>query len=161
MQDRPGLIQCRRAALALLALGVYLEAMEWIDLYPWNNIRGGNGQATLDFIIAGIVAAQVAWLWWGGRIPALLATVLVGLWGYLQVATWWVPYFEGASPGWKKVYAKWFAGSTQILPATADRLPPDANHLVLQVFVLIAFLLSAIAVFAAFSGVKRRQANTS
>ncbi len=61
MQSKPGLIQCRRAAMAVLALGAYLEAMEWISLYPWNNIRGGNGQETLDYIIAGLCLC-----WWRG-----------------------------------------------------------------------------------------------
>ena len=151
MHTTPGQPQCRRAALAVLALGIYLEAMEWIDFYPWNNIRAGNGQATLDVVIAGVLSILIAWLWWGGRIPALLSAGLIGLWGYFQIVTWWIPYIEGASSGWKKVYAKWFAGSTQILPASPDHLPPDANHFVLQLFVLLAFLLSASAAVAAFS----------
>ncbi|MGH6871937.1 MAG: hypothetical protein ACREHE_10570 [Rhizomicrobium sp.] len=148
--DTPGLTQCRRAAAALLALGIYLEAMEWIDLYPWNNIRGGNGQETLDYVIAGVVIALVAWLWRGGRIPALLALAFATFWSWLQLTTWWIPYIEGASPQWQRIYAKWFAGCTQILPATPGHLPPDANHVVLDVLVAIAFVTAVHAAIAAF-----------
>ncbi|HWA03471.1 MAG TPA: hypothetical protein VG819_08080 [Rhizomicrobium sp.] len=140
----------RRAAIAMLVLGLYLEAMEWIDLYSWNNIRGGNGQESLDYILAGIFAVLVILLWRGGRIAALLALAFTALWGWLQISTWWIPYIQGASPGWKKTYAHWFAECVQILPATPDRLPPDANHVVLQVLVLIAFVASAIAAVSAF-----------
>lgn len=147
---KPGQGECRRAAVALVALGVYLEAVEWIDLSPWNNIRGGNGQETLDCALAAIFAALAAWLWFGGRVPALLSTALMGLWGWLQIGTWWIPYVKGASPEWSRTYAKWFAGATQILPSTPGHLPPDANHLILHVLIAIAFVLSAIAAAASF-----------
>ncbi|MDE1986862.1 MAG: hypothetical protein KGJ53_00575 [Alphaproteobacteria bacterium] len=91
-------IRCSYAAIGVLALGVYIEAMEWIDLYPWNNIRGGNGQEMLDYIIAGVVVALAAWLWRGGRIPALVSAALTGAWTWLQISTWWLPYIEGATP---------------------------------------------------------------
>ncbi len=90
----------------------------------------------------------VAWLWHGGRVPALLATALTRARSWLQITTWWIPYIEGASPEWKTTYAKWFASGVQILPATPDHLPPDANHVVLQVLALIAFAFSAVAVVA-------------
>lgn len=146
----PATHESRRAAIAVLALGLYLEAMEWIDLYPWNNIRGGNGQETLDYILAGIFAVLAILLWRGGRIAALIALAFVALWGWLQISTWWIPYFAGASADWKKTYAQWFAECTQLLPATPDRLPPDANHLVLQALVLIAFVACALAAVRAF-----------
>ncbi|HTQ12955.1 MAG TPA: hypothetical protein VMH86_03695 [Rhizomicrobium sp.] len=149
---------CRRAAAALLALGIYLEAMEWIDLYPWNNIRGGNGQQTLDYAIAAVVAALAAWLWRGGRIPALLALAFAGFWGWLQVTTWWIPYIAGASPQWQRVYDKWFGGCIQILPAAPGHPPPDANHLVLDLLVAAAFVTAAQAAVAAFRDGARRGA---
>lgn len=150
MRDKSGLAQSRRAAIAVALLGIYLEAVEWIDLYSWNDIRHGNGQDATDYIIAAVIAVLAIWLWIGGRIPALLSTALIGFWGYLQITTWWIPYFAGASPGWKKVYAKWFAGCTQILPATPDHLPPDANHLVLHILIAVAFVLSVSAAIASF-----------
>jgi hypothetical protein len=139
------LAAARRAAIALALLGVYLEGMEWINLYPWNDIRGGNGQETLDYAVAVILIVLVVWLWRGSRIAALLSFAFCCLWGWLQVTSWWVPYILGATPGWKRTYAKWFANCTQILPSSPDHLPPDANHFVLQLFVLAALVTSGYA----------------
>lgn len=141
---------CRRAALAVLTLGLYLEATEWIDLYPWNNIRSGNGQETLDYVVGAILLVLVILLWRSVRLAAPLSAVLIGYWGWLEFSTWWIPYFRGASAGWEKTYAKWFAGSVQFLPSSPGHLPPDANHLVLQLLLVIVVLLSAIAAVKSF-----------
>ena len=145
----------RRAAVAVLVAGLYMEAVEWIDLYPWNDIRHGNGQATLDYAIAAVVLAQFLWLLRGDRAGALVAVALMGLWSWLQIATWWLPYFAGVSPGWAKVYAKWFAGTTQILPTWPNHLPPDANHLTLDLLIFSAFLSSLAALIASFAARRR------
>jgi len=155
VQSKPGLKESHRAALAVAALALYLQATEWINLYPWNDIRAGNGQEQTDIIIALVTAGLVAALWWGGRIAALLATALMGIWGWLQVSSWWIPYIAGATPQWKRIYAKWFAGGVHILPKTENHLPPDANHLVLHILILIAFVLSLAALVASF---RRRNA---
>jgi hypothetical protein len=147
----------KRAAVGVLALGAYLEVVEWANLYPWNDIRSGNGQATLDYAIAAIILVLFVVLWRGGRIAGVVATALMGLWGWLQIQTWWLPYFTGASPGWKKVYARWFSGTTQILPVWADHLPPDANHFALNLLLLLAFVLCAIATVGEF----RRRGRTA
>jgi len=161
METERSRIRCRRAAIALLMLGVYLEGMEWVDLYPWNNIRGGNGQETLDYIIAGVVIALAAWLWRGGRVPALVSAALTAAWTWLQISTWWLPYIEGASPGWKRVYVKWFANCVQILPASPNHLPPDANHIVLQLLALGTFALSVHAAIGEFRRGSIRDAHVS
>lgn len=159
MQDAIGLNGGRRAAIALLALGVYLEAVEWLDLSPWTTdvsvTHGVNGQATLDLAMGGIIIVLAAWLWRGGWIPALVATAFLTLWGWLQIASWWIPYFQGASSTWKAVYARWFANTVQILPSSPGHLPPDANHFVLQLLILMALIL---AVYESFSGFERKQA---
>ena len=132
----------RRAAIAVGATGAYLQVVEWVNLFPWNDIRSGNGQESLDLILAGVTLGLVFWLWFGGRLPAATAALGLAVWAALQATTWWIPYFTGASREWKLVYARWFDDTVSILPRTVENLPPDANHLVLHALILIAFAYS-------------------
>lgn len=43
----------RLSLVSQIVLLVYLEAIEWIDLFPWNNIRHGNDQQALDIALGG------------------------------------------------------------------------------------------------------------
>lgn len=135
----------RRAAIAVLALGAYLQFVEWVDLFPWNDIRRGNGQETLDLALAGATVLLCGWLWTRSRLSAIVSSLALAGWAVLQIKTWWIPYFAGASESWKKIYAAWFDETVSILPRTADRLPPDANHIVLHVLILIALSASLSA----------------
>jgi hypothetical protein len=140
----------RVAAGAVLVLGGYLQLVEWVDLHPWNDVRHGNGQETLDLILAGASIILVGWLWISRRWAPLAASLALAAWAWLQIASWWIPYVQGASPGWRRVYARWFADTVQILPRDADHLPPDANHLVLQALILAALIASAAAFVRSF-----------
>jgi hypothetical protein len=42
----------RAAAVSVALLGGYLQLVEWVDLLPWNDIRRGNGQESLDLVLA-------------------------------------------------------------------------------------------------------------
>ncbi|HEY8574286.1 hypothetical protein [Phenylobacterium sp.] len=140
----------RRAAVAVLVLGVYLQVVEWIDLHPWNDVRTGNGQERLDLMLAPLTVMLVAWMWTSRRWAQLTASLALLLWAGLQVTTWWSPYVWGATPGWKRVHARWFADTVQVLPNDGVHLPPDANHLVLQLLIALALTLSAMATWAGF-----------
>jgi hypothetical protein len=135
-----------RVAFASQAcLLVYLQLIEWTDLYPWNDIRRGNGQEALDVAIGvcmlGFLAAT--WRrWWPGM---LLATLGYAAWLSLQLTTFWMPYALGASPQWQRIHAAHFSQTTQWLPRWDDHLPPDASHFVLQLLLVVALLATAIA----------------
>jgi hypothetical protein len=140
----------RRAALAVLVLGVYLQVVEWIDLYPWNDVRTGNGQELLDLLLAPVSVMLVAWMWSDRRWAQLVGSAALLVWAGLQVTTWWSPYVWGASAGWKRVWTRWFADTVQVIPNDGVHLPPDANHLVLQVLIVTALSLSAAAAWRGF-----------
>lgn len=140
----------RCAALAVLTLGVYLQVVEWIDLYPWNDVRTGNGQEMLDLMLAPLTVMLVAWLWTSRRWGPLTAAIALMVWAGLQVTTWWSPYVWGASPGWRRTYDRWFADTVQVLPNDGVHLPPDANHLVLQALIVAALACSAVAAWQGF-----------
>jgi hypothetical protein len=143
----------RCAALAVLALGAYLQAVEWIDLHPWNDVRTGNGQEMLDLLMAPLTVAAVAWLWTSRRAAPVVLSAALLVWAGLQVTTWWSPYVWGASPGWRAVYDRWFGGTIQWLPNDGIHLPPDANHLVLQSLIVLAL---AACLVASWRGVQDR-----
>lgn len=142
----------RRAALAVAVLGVYLQVVEWIDLHPWNDVRTGNGQEMLDLLLAPLSVMLVAWMWTSPRWAQAVASAALLVWAGLQVTTWWSPYLWGASPSWKRVHERWFADTVQVLPNDGVHLPPDANHLVLQLLILAAL---ALAAHAAWDGFRR------
>ena len=141
----------RLAALCVLVLGGYLQLVEWVDLFPWNDVRRGNGQETLDLILAAATLVLAATLWVSRRWAPLLAVGGLAAWAWLQAVTWWFPYFEGASPGWRRTWDRWFSETIHILPRDADHLPPDANHLLLQALIVVALAASLTAVARGFS----------
>ncbi len=131
-------------------LGVYLQLVEWVDLGPWNTfVDGSNGQEQVDLLLGVLTIVLVVSLWRGGRVATLGAVAATGAWAALQIATWWVPYYQGAAPAWQRTYARWFADNVQVLPGDATHLPPDANHLVLHILIAVAFVLSLLAARAA------------
>lgn len=148
--DRIRRAASRRAAIAVAALGVYVEVVEWIDLAPWNKlINGSYGQEALDVALAVILSVLTVALWQRVPIAPVAAVLMTGTWAALQIAAWWVPYFRGASPAWEHTYATWFADTVHWIPAAGNNLPPDANHLVLQTLIVAAFAASFLAVRAA------------
>ena len=150
ISSQPGLRQSRVAALAVAALGIYLEIVEWVDLSPWNKfVDGSNGQEMLDVALGAGLALLALALWRGGRLAALAATAGLAAWAWLQIDTFWIPFFQGASPAWRRAYEKWFGDTVHWIPASGDRLPPDANHLVLQILIVAALALALNALFAA------------
>lgn len=81
-----------------------------------------------------------------------IAAALYGLWLYLQIQSWWLPYLQGASPGWKRVYGRFFGETVKFLPTVGDHLAPDACHIVLQLIIFSALVTTGLAVL---SGLRR------
>lgn len=146
----------RLAAVAVLALGVYLQVVEWVDLRPWNDIRQGNGQEMLDLLMAAASGVLTGALWVSRVWAPLLTTMALSMWAWLQAMTWWAPYLQGAPPGWQDIYGRWFEDTVHVLPRDATHLPPDANHLTLHLLIVAALALS---VAAAWRGVGRNAAD--
>lgn len=134
-----------RATVAVFALGAYLQLVEWVDLFPWNDVRRGNGQGGLDLALAALTILLVLGLWRESRVAAFATVVATGAWGALQVSTWWIPYFAGASDSWNRTYQRWFAQTIQVLPREPGHLPPDANHIVLQALIGVTFVAALAA----------------
>src|SRR5579872_6783895 len=121
-----------------LILLLYFEAVEWIDIFPWNDVRQGNGQAGLDIAIGVVMLGAIIATVRRYRLAMSIAVVLYAVWLWLQIDTWWLAYIRGASPGWQRTYKRFFSQTVQVLPRVGNHLPPDACHLILQVLVFLA-----------------------
>ncbi len=136
------------ASIALqVILGFYLQIVEWVNLFPWNDLSHGNGQAGFDialgFVQLLIILASAKHVRW-------LMSTGIGfylIWLGLQIDGWWVPYLWGATQGQKKGYLYWFGRTYKFLPAIDGHPVPDANHVVLQILVLAALIATAAAYF--------------
>lgn len=135
----------RLSLFSQIALLVYLEVIEWVNLFPWNDIRRGNGQAGLDIAIGLVMIAAILATTRRLRTVMAIATTLYAIWLWLQIDGWWISYIQGASPAWKRTYARFFSQTIQVLPINGDHLPPDACHLVLQLLIVVALATTGLA----------------
>jgi hypothetical protein len=137
----------RWALISQIALFAYYQVIEWVSLFPWNDIRGGNGQETLDLVVAGVMVGLIAVTAFRLRWATALAALLYGYWLWLQIDSWWVPYVRGASPQWRRVYQANFGATIKFLPSANEHLAPDACHVVLQILISCALATTLLAAF--------------
>jgi hypothetical protein len=127
----------------LVAAG-YLQLVEWVDLFPWNDLSKGNGQEKLDIAI---LAAQVLIATWfvRQRLSLMMAGWMAyAVWLYLQIDSWWRPYLSGnrvVGPNW------YFAKTYKFLPQIDARPTPDADHIVLQLLLVVVLITGGVAIW--------------
>ena len=139
----PGVFTVSIASQALLL--AYLEVIEWVDMFPWNDVRRGNGQEGLDIALGLLMVSTIVSTYRRWRIGMVCAVLVYAAWSWLQIATFWTAYIGGASPRWQRIYAANFAQTIQWLPHWGTHLPPDASHFVLQVLLGIALITTTAA----------------
>lgn len=133
------------AATAQSVLAVYLQAIEWVPMFPWNDLSRGNGQEALDVVLGAVSIALVYGTWRGRRRLIGLAAVAQTLWLAMQMDSWWRPYLIGASEVERRFHARWFGRTVTFLPSIGDHPTPDAAHVVLHVLLVIALGTSIAA----------------
>lgn len=124
---------------------LYLEAIEWLDLFPWNDVRSGNDQEALDVALGLLMIGALIATFRRIRLGMGVAVALYGTWLGLQVITFWIPYFRGASAQWQRIHASNFAQTVQWLPTWGTHLPPDASHFLLQILLLVTLIATVAA----------------
>ena len=138
------------ASQALLL--AYLEVIEWVDMFPWNDVRRGNGQEGLDIALGLIMASTIVATYRRWRIGMVGAVLVYAAWLSLQITTFWTAYIGGASPQWQRIHAANFAKTIQWLPRWGTHLPPDASHFVLQVLLVMALITTTAATIRLLRG---------
>ena len=127
-----------------IAATAYLQLVEWVPMFPWNDLSRGNMQERLDvaMLVAGVMIAvwfAAEWLWLMCLGWAAYATWLV-----LQLDSWWRPYLFGGrtvGPNW------YFAHTFKFLPQIGERPTPDANHFVLQLLLIAVLISGGVAIW--------------
>ncbi len=144
----------RISLAAQLLLAIYFQIINWFSLGLWNYQPGfvpllssdkmGWGDVGLvsAFLLPFLVFTLAYWRRWNWLM--WIGAVGYGIWLYLQIQTWWVPYLFGASEHWQEIYSRVFAHSTQILPSFGNHLAPDAMHLTIQLLLIVIVISSTV-----------------
>ena len=142
----------RRSTFAAVGFQVlaasYLQLVEWVDLFPWNDLSKGNAQEKLDIVILACQALVAFWY-----VRERIGLMMVGwlayaVWLYLQIDSWWRPYLFGGrtvGPNW------YFAKTYKFLPQIGERPTPDADHVVLQLLLVAVLVSAAIGIWSTAS----------
>jgi hypothetical protein len=123
---------------AQLAMYTHHVVTEWIDLAPYNHVRGVTlGQHVASTLVTAVplassltaFALELRWL-------AIIAAVAWGLLFLAEICNWWIPYLFARYP-WEvnpETYATWgFDRTYKLLPPFRGHpVVPDAQHLVVM-----------------------------
>ena len=139
-----------KAALVLqILLLAFWLTIEVVDLFPWNDLASRPAGYDFRWSVA-VNALQLlgytALFALGIRPLAMLSVVGYGAYLAWQLWVWWKPYILGASSEWQAFYAESFARTLKVLPVYGTRFPPDAQHLALQVLILLTLIATGKAV---------------
>jgi hypothetical protein len=143
----------KAACAAQLVCAGYLQLIEWVPLFPWNDLAHGNGQERLDVILAVVQVAIAFGFWMSSRVAMGVGLAAYAGWLYLQIESWWRPYLFGG----RTVGPRWyFARTYKFLPQIDSRPTPDAAHVVLQILLVAVLITGAIAFYQAVRHVEPR-----
>ena len=141
----------RAAVVMQLLCAAYLQFIEWVPVFPWNDLSNGNAQEVLDLVLA---IAQIAFaisFARGWRWPMAAGLAGYVAWFLLQLDSWWRPYLLGG----RTVGPKWyFAKTYKFLPQIDHRPTPDAAHVVLQILLLLV-IITGVRAWRATTAAKR------
>jgi hypothetical protein len=128
-----------KLALALqLLLLVYHQVLTRFDFYPFNGARFSQPkerqlEAGTNFLFMFWPPIGFAFGWAGVmRGGAFFYFILFAC----ELATWFVPYFFGASPKWQEIYSRVQGRTLMVLPKRGDNPNPNLEHLILMVLTL-------------------------
>ncbi len=145
------------AAAAISLLFVYYEIYRWIPLGRWNwafAFPVQNDQFYPDIVI-GVLLAWFAFSFaTGRRISMAIGSALLTLWVVVHSFDWWIPYLRDLPQNAGRY--SFYQPHTQILPVVGHHYPPDAGHVILDLLLFPAWLLSGVA--SAMDTLQRRTA---
>lgn len=134
----------KSAVAAQLICALYLQFIEWVPVFPWNDLAHGNGQERLDVILAVVQVGIAFGFWMSSRAAMGLGLAAYAGWMCLQIESWWKPYLFGG----RKVGPHWyFARTYKFLPQIDSRPTPDAAHVVLQILLAAVLITGAVAFY--------------
>jgi hypothetical protein len=115
----------------------YWLTTEWVDFFPWNDIRSAKREdqikgtifhSSMMIICFASFLSGIKWLM---GIAVIWFTVLLTI----EILNWVVPYLFGVHPAEidKEIYAEHFSKTYRFLPPIKDHNIIDAQHVVVIV----------------------------
>jgi hypothetical protein len=150
-------------AMLILAIALQLAVLFFhqvttiFDLFPFNGARFSARRER--FLEAGFNGALMA----PGPLGFILGISSLMRFGTAfyfilfvgELATWWVPYFFGASPKWAEIYARVQGRTITIVPRRGANPAPNLEHLILMALTL-ATALATLAAYRSLAGASLR-----
>ena len=131
-----------------LALAVYLFTINWLDLFPINNVRKVPVQQKLLlslthypllFFISGAFLIGIHVL----MVSAFV--IIIVFYGVLYIVSWWVPYLFNLSSNLQREYEQKFVGTITI-PLLGKRLLPDVERMIAGALIILMFVSAMQAI---------------
>lgn len=137
-----------KLALALqLILLVYHQVTTRFDFYPFNGARFAKPRERQ--IEAGINFAFMAWppagFAFGSRGIMESATYFFFILLACIIATWFIPYFFGASDKWQEIFSRVQGRTLMVLPKRGDNPNPNLEHLILMALTIVTAVVTLAA----------------
>ncbi len=136
------------ATIAPLTLVFYFFIVDWINLFPWNNVSAMTLQEKLLNSLANsmpLLFVSVAFLK-HDRELMLGALVIVLLYVILHIISRWIPYFFGASEEQCQEHQRMFGKTITILPPIKNNPIPNVGHMIAGIYILILLVSTGNAV---------------
>jgi hypothetical protein len=112
----------------------------WGDFFPFNGVRFYSrreraAEAAVNFGM--MIMPPIGFY---GHVPLLMkfGVIYYFVLFAIECATWWGPYFFGASPKWAAMHARLHGQTITILPKRPGHPAPNLEHLILMVLTLLA-----------------------
>ncbi|MBA2392800.1 MAG: hypothetical protein H0V70_08640 [Ktedonobacteraceae bacterium] len=126
-----------------LALAVYLFIINWIDLFPWNNVRAVSVRRKLLLSLTNYpLLCFIAWAFLLGiHVLMVGAFVMMSIfYGIFYIVSWWIPYFYGLSERQQQEYERKSAGTVTILPRIGKRPVPNVERMIAGGLIVLMFV---------------------
>ena len=136
-------------------LWVILAIHDWLPLGRLNDVTALRKQQSLFATLCATVInlGACTWALWltlpVGKLGVSLPLDVVLIYLFMTVGTllaWWKPYFFGSSAEMKQKMQP-YVNTHHVLPARGDNIRPNTLHLIVHIFIWVAFMLSLIFTF--------------
>lgn len=138
------------ALISQILLFAYFLLISYVNLFPFNNLKHTHTDVYYMDRSLGSIFLVLAPFGFIFNIPILMTvgTALLGLYFLGAVLTWWVPYFSKPSVAWAQTYQQVYKPTLVFLPGKGSKTVPNAEHVILHVLNLAAFVLSLMYVIS-------------
>ncbi len=133
-----------------IILLLYHQVTTLCDFFPFNGVRFSKRRETLLEARFNLVMMSLPVVGFILRVTLLMkfGVIYYFVLFALECATWWAPYFWGASPKWLEIYGRIHRQTITVVPRRGNNPAPNLEHLILMALTLAA-AFSTLAAYRA------------